>query len=340
MRKHYISAWAVRGVSALPRKGEIDLIHTPNTRVVLTSEIESWAEHIDRWSAIREGFFRFFTGDGPDTDPYPYSLQHVQGERRKSFPSGAFLILVASDEAEVELTHLRETEEFGVTLDAFSVDEARAQLRPVLATASAAILSALPADSDRRIEQVGGASYVVRHGETKPIYNFSIKMHAPSIFVISPLKEELLPTLSARVGRLAARSALVRASEILLASIEEETAFGRFLLSWTALEVFVNTVFKEKYAAVAASALGDPQSPLGGALVPKTQRNHVSTAGRFLTIAFSNSVDWHGDLREFESLKTARDRFVHSGVAPNLDNHAQRSRALLLKFLNLELGAP
>lgn len=342
----YLSFWIVRGATEISPAGEHLLFASSGSqvRVLLTSDLEGWSEHLDRSASIRDIIFAVGLGDTPEQAiRRQQTLEAVRAARRKAYSKGVFLILDAKKRAADIPAEYRRVDDFGVTIDAFDNDAVRDELRPFLTGAVAAILVALPGGSDRRVEPIGAAVFSVDPADDRHVYNFNIRMGSPTLSINGVLNAGRIPEIVRYATFLAVDEALSKVTRLLLASAIEQEPYGRFLLSWTALEMFVNTTFSETYEGVAIAARADGASPLGQAMRPHLRdgSDGFPLRTRFAAIAHSlASGDFAADSKEFAALKSLRDGFVHRGdQPPNVEDFAKRSRDLLLKFLGLQLDA-
>jgi hypothetical protein len=269
-------------------------------------------------------------------------METTRSKRRKAFPRGVFLVLSAVKAHPADLPSHRRLDDFGVVIDEADNDRLRDEFRPYLASAIAATLSALPVVADRRVERIGGAVCFIDPADGRPIYNLNIRMGSPMLSIIAPLAADLIPAISRHAAFLAKHESLRKVTQLLLAATTEVEAYGRFMLSWGALEMFIHSTFSERYEVIAKSARADASSALAQAMLPYLREEHDAfpVRARFVTIVHTLAPgDLAQDSWEFEQLKDARDNFIHTGRQPNLDTDARRSRTLLLKLLGLELAA-
>jgi hypothetical protein len=341
---HYISAWIIRGATELHPAGEYALIASanPRVRVVLTSDLQTWADHLDRSASILEVIFSAGLADTPQkVELRRLALETARANRSRDFASGLFMVLDAVRASNRDLPDHRKLDDFGVAIDAFDNDRVRDEFRPFLTGAFAAVQSALPADSDRRLERVGAAIFLVDPADGRPIYNFNLRMGSPTVSINATLNAERIPAMARRAALLVQHQTLSKVTRLMHAATIEQEAYGRFLLSWGALEMFVHSTFAERYDTLARTARADAASALGQAMKPYLRDGYdgFPVRARFVAIAHALAPgDLAADNAEFGALKDARDRFIHSGDLPDLDDHMRRSRALLLKLLGLELA--
>ena len=202
----------------------------------------------------------------------PRSNANGASRTAEAFPRGVFLILSGVKPHAADLSRCRRLESFGVVFDAADNDSVRDEFRPYLAGAIAATLSTLPGVSDRRVERIGSATFFIDPADGRPIYNLSIRTGSATLSVVGPLAVDLVPTISRHAALLATHETLSKVTQVLLAATVEPEAYGRFMLSWGALEMFIHSTFRERYQTLAEDARADTSSALRRVILPSVRR--------------------------------------------------------------------
>lgn len=202
---------------------------------------------------------------------------------REDHPNGVFIVLIATKNITANLAYRRDYADMSVNVDAVSVPAIREEFRGYLPGVIAAVLGALPAESHQDIEPVGGACYLLESGSRKPICALSIRMGSPTVSLPAVLTPSSALVRSAAL--LSTHPRRSRVATLLLSATLEEEVVARFMLSWTALEMFVHTVFGERYEAAAVAARTASNSALAKAISPLV----FPVRAKFVAIVFALS---------------------------------------------------
>ncbi len=126
-----------------------------------------------------------------------------------------------------------------------------------------AITLSLPVGSDLEFEKVGELVYSVDEGSAKPIYALNVEMGTPRLSLARPLSGEIVALAAALAARLNTEQGSRRAYSLLRTSLDRASDdLQGFIAAWSALEIFVNGVFKSTHEVrwFAIMAEGAPES--------------------------------------------------------------------------------
>jgi hypothetical protein len=128
----------------------------------------------------------------------------------------------------------------------------KGELRKPFKAATECVLAgaafSLPAQADKKVEEIGSVLYLVDPEKGIPIYPFNIEAGRASAYVSGPVGQDFAAEVSALAAPLAADSGLERPVRVLLSSLQVGAdPLPSFISAWSALEIFVNATFKSRY---------------------------------------------------------------------------------------------
>lgn len=350
MKAKYISIHKVLGATALPQDTEAACIlrnDLPMLTATLVRNPEPYFVHIDRSVTLREQFLRGLFGSGNGAGPneaLATGIADIKSRRAKETAPGVFLVF----EGEIEAPTLtpgarRDTEDFTVCFDAVAKPEIRQVFDGSLKSTIAALSLSLLGASSRSVQKLGEEVYLVDTLTQKPTYSFTVTGFAPTVSISGPMTTVVISEAAALALQLLADRKLARPVSLLLTSLEKETdELQSFIAAWSALEIFVNAMFKSTYEARWFKIMEDgaPESsePFFERL-KDVMNDKYRLADKFVVIAsVLDSAGAKVDYLEFSKIKKVRDGLLHALDSPLSALPIGIVQNLLLKYVKLHLA--
>lgn len=221
--------------------------------MTLTTDPEPHFEHIDRACALGDLLLRAIFTPGPTDQKAPLAtladmVQDLRVQRQKRLGKGVFVVFEGETSIEnANFTARRDVEEFSVGFDAFDKKPVRTAFRSPTERFLVALNLSLPDGASRGFQKVGDVVYGVDSVTLKPFYSFSIVGNAVGM-TLSKVPDSFGVAAAALADRLQRCDYLGTPSRLLATSLDEDAdKLEAFISAWTALEVFVNKLFKEHY---------------------------------------------------------------------------------------------
>jgi hypothetical protein len=349
-KARFKSVWKLHGASKLlPTTDPLELIRTqkPTFLARLTADPEVDLERIDEAGAlgvlILKGLFAP-ESEGSLDERLNTEVEAIKSRRLKQYRGGVFLILEA--EAEILAPNFdtkRNTEKFDISFDAIDKREFRTIFDPLVKASLTAMCLALPANADRRVENVGEIIYLVNPGSEKPIYTFTIKGGAIGVSIGSPLADDHLAEAAVLVPKLLENREVSKASSLILSSLNKATdQLQAFIAAWSALEIFINATFKSAYQTqwIRILEIGAPAAvrPVIDRLADVLADKYRLTDKFLIVAAVLDAEGAAEDSEAFQRLKLVRDKLFHALEMP-AQLPTEEVQKLVLKFLKLHLAA-
>jgi hypothetical protein len=346
----YIGVWRLQGANALApgvSNREIGALANPKFTAHITAEPELYFPHIDLGSALGTQLLKgIFTPDDKGTfqERLAAEIANIKARRAQQTEKGVFVVVEGeADIGEPNLRDLREVDDFRICFEAFDKDEFLGAFRPVVQAALTAIGLSLTGDADRKFERIGHVAFLVAATDGKPIYSFQLKGGAVSAYLSSPLTGEVIARAAMRFKGIRDDDKLTRPVALLAASLDQKAdPLQAFIASWSALEIFVNAMFKQTYEAEWFKIM-ETGAPASGRPVFERFKEVMSdkyrVADKFVVIASVLDPECaEADAEEFLRLKKIRDNLLHALDTP-AHLPTEQIQKLLLKYLGLHVDA-
>ncbi len=348
MNTHYLAVWKLYGINTLASGAtnlELARLNDPKIVATLATDPEPFFLHIDQArviaSQVLNGLLSSLAQQDTIEERLAIELKNVRTNRANQIGSGMFLIVKGeTNVAEPNFEIRKDTETFAVCFDAIDKSAIKEIFRPSIQAVLTAITLSIPSDADHQIEPIGEVIYLVGADGKKPIYSFSLQMGSARLSLSSPLSAAALSNATKWIPRLVDYENLARPISLAVTSIDRTTdSLQGFLAAWSALEIFVNVTFKERYNSLWHDAM---QTGAPDAARPIFRRiNEVMSdkyrlTDKFLLIAsLLNTGAAEADAREFGTLKKVRDNLLHGQPTAHLPTEAVHH--LLFKYISLHL---
>ena len=252
MKLHSTYIFRVAGISALPEGiTEWTVWAAEGQSATLTTEVEKYAEIVDRRNAIAEGLLTaMFRAEGRSlAEKISGKMETARAQRAEKYPGGTFLVFQAVEKApDPDLRTSREAEEFVVAFDAFDRKALEERHREDLQNCVTAIGLLMDDPADHRVIPIGRASYLSAGQGAKPIFSFTAEAGSLRVSISRAMSKERLQEATSMAKSLKADSNVGKVVDLYLQSIgQREDDFRAFLSGWTAMEIFVQSYFKRVY---------------------------------------------------------------------------------------------
>lgn len=346
MECRYVAIYKLLGIRSLPGEQDVDLINLPEFNAVarLTADPDDDCFHIDRSRALAIQSLKNITGQADEGDlPSRLAVQQREVKENRKTYSGAGVFLVIKGEVEItdpDFRHRQDFDDFAFCFNAFSKDAMRNRFRNVVNGVLAAIGMGIAANQDLRVKKVGDVSYLWESGTGKAIYSSTMNAGRAVVSVSGPLQDETTEFVRIHAKRLCTDRPLSKVANLLIQSLETATDEIRsFIVAWAALEIFVNSLFKDRYDRewLEKLASGAPASSHKYfERLKEVMKDKYRLSDKFLVIAsLLNEDSAEEDAVEFKRLKDIRDNLFHGGGAETLP--VEQVQALLRNYLTLHL---
>jgi len=351
VKVRYIAIYKIRGANKLPEEVEsasLLALQTPTITATLTTNPEPHFIHIDKSAAIGTQLLKgIFAPDKEGTlqERLAAEVEDIKAHRAKQTGTGVFLVFDGETEIPApEFKIRRDTDEFGICIDAVAKPEIRDTFRPSVQSVITALSLTLSPNTDRSIEKIGDVVYLIDPDTGKPIYTFTFQGGVARASVSSPLTAAVIAEAAALAQKLAAHNTMARPTSLLITSLEEATdELQGFIAAWSALEIFVNASFKSTYEARWFEIM-EAGAPASAKPVFERFQDVMSDkyrlADKFLVIAsVLDSAAATEDAKEFRRLKKFRDGLLHALDTPSSVLPTEAVQKLILKYMKLHLLA-
>ncbi len=345
MRYAYTTFYWIKGIA--PSVGQSDVpiasSSSANMSAVLTSRLDRRWPQVDRNVAVANTILNRMSF-GTDASlgfegQVSLELETIQEERtRKYGRSAVYLVVEFSGHADGVATEEHEYADFVLSRDGpskFAIRRQHSESLNAIRVATALLL-----DSVLGVEAVSDAVTFWR-SDGKHVYSYRLTGSAQG-FVSRQLDPSNLGASGDVFHALATDHWLDSVTRLLLASFENsQDRLRSFLFGWTALEIFVNKVFKHHGVAFfAALALGDHPviSALSLKRVRAVTKDKYTLLDKFILIVLQLSPEEpNQDVDEFKQAKDRRDDLVHGQVIAESELPTETVQRLARKYLLLHL---
>ncbi|MBA2588717.1 MAG: hypothetical protein H0U98_08850 [Alphaproteobacteria bacterium] len=321
-------------------------LENPQLAAALTTNVEPHFGHVDKSAAIAAQLLKgVFNPEEAVTGSFDERLaaeiEQRRAERAKQNLRGVFAIFEGAVEVEPNFDAYRDTENFGIAIDAFDKAAVRELFRPNQDAIISGLILSVPPGMDRKCEKLAQVVYL-KDAASKVIYALSMGGGAVDAYTAGQLTDQAISDSGNLTGMLAADTVLTRSVSLLVASMEiGRDELEAFLIAWSALEIFVNASFKATYGQrwLQIMRQGAPQSaePVFDRLAD-VMKDKYRLADKFLIIAsVLNGVNAATDEKEFRRLKDVRDTLLHTYERTTSPLPTAGVQALTQHYLRLHL---
>ncbi|MES2001036.1 MAG: hypothetical protein V4444_01820 [Pseudomonadota bacterium] len=317
---------------------------TRGRSAILTTEIDKYAAIVDRRNAIATGMLTamFRADDQSVAEQISADMESARAQRAQKYPAGTFLVFRAEEDApEPDLSTSRESEEFIVAFDAVDRKALEERHRDDLQNCVTAVGLNMDDQADHSIIAIGRASYLSAGESSKPIFSFTAEVGSPRASLARIIPQDRLEEATSLMNLLKREVKVGKIVDLYLQSIgQKDDDFRAFLSGWTAMEIFVHSLFKQVYGPQWFKGLKEKLPASAAPYFDRVQTvmsDKHRLMDKFVVIATTLSpATAQVDAAELASLKTVRDAIVHE-LAGQQTFPAERSQRLLRKYLALHL---
>jgi hypothetical protein len=342
---NYVAIYNIPGIGISDTSKLFQIWTDGDNSAYLTKNIIPFVGHLDRGKAVLHGLMTgIFNGtDDEIRNRIVSQVSEIQAERLKKFPSGTFLVFCGLTNApSLNLQVSRKTAEFDVAFDAFDKVQMRTKFRPAVVRSLTAVAVSLGERTYPRVSKVAEGMYLTSSDSDKPTYSFTFTAGALGAFVGATLDESSENSITSYATRLFGDQHLQRVLDQFVQSLTEDTdEFRAFLAAWTALEMFVQIMFKRTYERcwfeqLRSASPDSAQSYFDTIQSVMSQRQKLRD--KFVVIASLLDPDTaDADIAEFTTLKKKRDGVFHGADNTDATYPTEPAQLLLMKYLRLHL---
>ncbi len=348
MEVRYVAVFKLRGANGLPGDDPLGFFEAenPNITASLTAAPEPYFEHIDRSRALGVQLLSGLFSDKKEYTPeerLATETARIQSERQGKKSTGVYLVFEGSDDIDPpEFKTRRDRDDFAISLDDVPKGELRKPFKAAIESVLASAALSLPAQADKKVEEIGSVLYLVDPEKDIPIYPFNFQMGRASAYVSGPVGENFAAEVTALAEPLAAVPVLERPVRLLLSSLQVDAdSLPAFISAWSALEIFVNATFKSRYEerwfAIMEEGAPDSSTPIFERF-KDVMSDKYRIVDKFLVITAILDPDGAAeDVQSFKTLKAIRDHMFHK--FDMLSDHLpiEDVQTLFIKYLKLHL---
>lgn len=348
MQINYIGIWKLHGANGLAGNAESFAIAdnaADGVRATIVSNPAPYFHHIDRSLALLDitahGGLKIVVNSN-SSQTLAERAAAIHASRKDLNLAGAYLVIERQARGgEINPALRRDADDFSVCFDGVDKKEVQSAVRPFLTAVMSAVTMNLKENAERQFSKIGEVVFLTENDSAKPIYTFSYELGTPRVSVASPLDSEIAKSIARDAATMATDASLYSAARLLIGSLDRKTdALQAFLDAWTALEIFVNKTFSDRYEGHWHGFLSSDAPAAAAPILDKlrsTMRDKYRLSDKFLIIAATLTPDTaDDDLKEFVRLKRHRDRMLHGEqvIGPYPTDAIQK---LLERFMRLHL---
>jgi hypothetical protein len=349
MKFRYISAFSLKGLNHDTATGDRPLVSDPDAgfSAILTSAPDQHLVEADRrlamGNAMLKAIFNSETlpADVAKSDFTPV-VDRIRAERRTRVAGNPVLVItVEGDVPSMEPAVAKETQDFVLWIDGPDKETFQGPIEHRVTALLNSLLSV--SGSLSGISRVTDAVIYYR-ADGKPIYAYTFTSGRVRAYISRRLSADQELAICERYRVLVADAELSRVQRLIRSSLEtEEDVLRAFLAAWSALEIFVNKVFRSYQDALFQRMAQGRPLRAEERFLKRTQdvmSDKYRLADKFAAISMQLSPDTaDDDLVILESVKKLRDSLSHGESVEEAGLPVDATRALANRYLCLHLLA-
>lgn len=346
MKFRYTSVFSIRGVSLPSDEGEKELVVDSKAafRAFLTTQPDPHMFEGDRSLAvmglIMRGIFRFKPTSDEFKEQIANAVEDIKDKRQKEGGSHPFLVIVAEGEvATLQPEHEKDAEDFIVYLDGADTAKIRAEFEGRITALLNSIVS--EAGNVIGIRKLSDAVIFFRE-DGKPVYSYTFSTGTLQSYVSTPLTDDQAQAIDELYRALATDTILQRVQRLTRSSFEiQGDPFRSFLAAWSALEIFVNKVFKKYETAFFDSMLEEGHLEAQRKYLERMRnvmKGKYRLVDKFAVISFllmPSTADQ--DLQTVVEAKKLRDKLFHGETVDEKKLPVERVQDLVIRSVRLHI---
>lgn len=339
----FISVFRLLGISRLPNDSKVELIKLsdPHLSAYLTAEPDEACLHFDRWTAIGCLVGRGIRDNVEFLEQTAKLTEENKKARQKKFKKGVFLVIEGNDTIDKpKLKRVRKLDKFAFSLNGFDTKAVFDRFTDPARRLLIATILGISSGKDEKFENVGEIGYLLDTENNNPIYIYRISGGAISASLAETLKHQTIDFVQSYGESICHDDRLNKTIELYTQSLDEATDDLRsFILAWSALEIFVNTQFKDHYDREWIGVLEADKPELSKLFfdrIKSVMKDKYRIVDKFVAMAAILDDDLAlDDVETFRRLKDVRDNIAHGGLSETLP--VSETQALLRKYLALHI---
>lgn len=323
MLVRYISVWKLHGASRLEGEEqslELARFDRPNLSAILTSDPEPHCFEVDQANACATQILKaVFAPDkeGSPEERIAAEQDEVAERRRRKFEKGLFLVFIG--EAQVtdpDFRLRRDLDGFAICFDAIDKDALRDKFQHLIRTVITATQLSLDLNWSHRVERVGDAIYLFDADHGKRIYTFTEKVGPARASLAGIMDVNRIETANKSIKGILENAYISKSMNLLVKSTNHGASeLQAFISAWSALEIFINTAFKNRYKQKWYDAIEEGASLASRRAFERFKnvlKDKYRLSDRFLVVSDMLIPDEAvKDAEEFNRLKKIWDDFLH-----------------------------
>lgn len=336
----FLAAYRVLGISHKSDYPDIELFlgSNPNTRAVITSDLDRHWLILDQQTALRTMMLKGMVGY-PQAEGFEERLeQEVQAVRKQRSPvpetDGILIIEIKGESTAMVSGQATETDHFMVCFDAYDKETLKTQLQSRISAVVTALR--LASNGAYKLEKIRDGSYLLSP-EGKITHSFSLKMGSPTLYVSRQMADELVVRIREDVNLLLKENKLDNVMRLFAHSLDRKTdSFRTFVSAWSALELFIAKVFpfyEEMLHDELAKVHVSPGVTRYLSRIKEVMKEKYSLTDKFTVISvFLDPTTDSKDIAKFTLIKKIRDNLFHGDDIPDSSLPNNELQALFEKY--------
>lgn len=348
MKYKHIAAYKINGLTHVSDKGDVEIYADDDAlpvRAILTERVDDYCYELDCAQALGNLLLKTMVGQRGSDDlrvAVEAEVSRIREQRNKDIGKSEVLIFIAEGEVEPDFSGpTRETDNFTLAFGAINKEDIAASHSAQLNAALVALLLSTEHETVE-VKRMKKDTYLISESG-EPIYSFDLRASA-SLSLSRRTSDRVIEQARHQVVTLTGDKSLIRVNKLLVQAISSDNdKLRRFICGWSALETFVNKVFRKYEKALFNTILAEttPVSDIRRTLqrIRAVMSDKYSIMDKFSVIAAclsDDSVDT--DVETFALIKDSRDKLFHREALDDDSLPFAKTIQLLKKYIRLHIS--
>lgn len=341
MKHVYTTAFKINGINLPAGMKELVLTEIDKTKVLLCSEISTYASNSDKNNAANMIMLNRLTGATEQTNIQTIlesNIKLIEAQRNKKYPTGPFIIFESMWDSDINISQ-ETTHNLGSTtllLKKINIDVVKKKHDQLINNHLTALF--LVALDDFTINKIFEHIYLT---ENNTIYYPGLSSFGGSATFSNALTTESTEKLKEYIFKLGDNNQYNRITRLLFrASSNKSDNMKSFIFAWTALDIFLNKLFKI-YKPKFFFKYTENEAPEVVKNIFEKTNDQYSLMEKFIIIISIVHVDIEIDVNKFKRIKKLRNDFIHGNKdIKETDLPTDELINLVRKYLTLHLLEP
>ncbi|MBB4304141.1 hypothetical protein GGD81_003197 [Rhodobium orientis] len=338
----------ISGIYQLPNSEDVVLLSSEDrsVRVFLTTARTRYELHLRRLKALGTVQAQVFVGPGESRELAPYRQRFDEAFARVQLKQndlrhGVLMVTEVSGEiSDQVLDHLQDYGDFCARLKVFDPENLQTLAERATRIAFAGLALSLGESITDTLAWRGNIAIAYEPGSQRPTYSLAINASLSHTSRMQ-LTSEAATNAAEFASHISDADELETIVRLLSLSAKANTEpMTAFLAAWSALEIFVQEVFKSDCEPLAYDLISQsvPETALFVAKTREVMSNKYNIRDKFSLVAcMLAGTEAVADIEIFKTIKKRRDDLAHAMKGDVRELPAERARALLRKYLKLHL---